>query len=83
LEIDLFTSRDHRTHFRGLCREKSIAQLVEIQRASETSYDRWWIDRVVTEDAVLCSFVAETARGDDPSISGIGSPGQQIVASDS
>jgi very-short-patch-repair endonuclease len=31
----------------------------EIQQASETSYDRWWIDRVVTEDAVLCSFIAE------------------------
>jgi very-short-patch-repair endonuclease len=31
----------------------------EIQQASETSYDRWWIDRVVTEDPVLCSFIAE------------------------
>jgi very-short-patch-repair endonuclease len=31
----------------------------EIQQASEVSYDRWWIDRVVTEDAVLCSFIAE------------------------
>jgi superfamily I DNA and/or RNA helicase len=31
----------------------------EIQPASEVSYDRWWIDRVVTEDAVLCSFIAE------------------------
>jgi hypothetical protein len=31
----------------------------EIQEASEVSYDRWWIDRVVTEDAVLCSFIAE------------------------
>jgi hypothetical protein len=31
----------------------------EIQQASEVSYDRWWIDRVVTEDAVLRSFIAE------------------------
>jgi hypothetical protein len=31
----------------------------EIQQASEISYDRWWIDRVVTEDAVLRSFIAE------------------------
>jgi hypothetical protein len=31
----------------------------EIQAASEVSYDRWWIDRVVTEDAVLRSFIAE------------------------
>jgi hypothetical protein len=31
----------------------------EIQPASEVSYHRWWIDRVVTEDAVLCSFIAE------------------------
>jgi hypothetical protein len=31
----------------------------EISPVSETSYDRWWIDRVVTEGAVLRSFIAD------------------------
>jgi very-short-patch-repair endonuclease len=39
--------------------ENQLLSWSEIQQASETSYDRWWIDRVVTEDAVLCSFIAE------------------------
>ena len=39
--------------------ENQLLNWSEIQPASEVSYDRWWIDRVVTEDPVLCSFIAE------------------------
>ena len=44
----------------------------EIQPASEVSYDRWWIDRVVTEDAVLRSFIAEQHEEMIRRFSGIG-----------
>jgi hypothetical protein len=35
----------------------------DLEQAFEVAYARWWIDRIVTEDMALCSFVA--ARHED------------------